>query len=43
MKRDLLVDYLSALERLNVAQWQHKEILTVGIGDGLGATISSTD
>ena len=35
IKRDLLVDYLSALERLKVAQWEHKEILTIGIGDGL--------
>ena len=35
IKRDLLVDYLSTLEQLKVAQWQHKEILTIGIGDGL--------
>jgi hypothetical protein len=35
MKRDLLVDYLSTMERLKVAQWEHKEILTIGIGDGL--------
>ena len=36
MKRDLLVDYLSSLEQLKVAQWEHKEILTIGIGnDGL--------
>ena len=25
MKRDLLLDYLSNLEQLKVAQWQHKE------------------
>jgi hypothetical protein len=35
IKRDLLVDYLSTMERLKVAQWEHKEILTIGIGDGL--------
>ena len=35
MKRDLLLDYLSNLEQLKVAQWQHKEILTIEIGDGL--------
>ena len=35
IKRDLLVDYLSALERLKVAQWEHKEILTMGMADGL--------
>ena len=35
MKRDLLVDYLETLEKLKVAQWDHKEILTIGTGDGL--------
>ena len=35
MKGDLLIDYLFALERLKVAQFEHKEILTIGIGDGL--------
>jgi len=43
VKGDLLIDYLSALERLKVAQFEHKEILTIGIGDGLALRISSTD
>ena len=35
MKRDLLVDYLSTLERLKVADWEHKQILAAGMGDGV--------
>jgi hypothetical protein len=34
-KRDLLVEYLSSLERLKVAEWEHKELLTAGMGDGV--------
>ena len=35
MKRDLLVEYLSTLERLKVADWEHKQILAAGMGDGV--------
>lgn len=36
-KRDLLVEYLSTLERLKVAEREHKEILAAGTSDGLTA------
>ena len=35
VKHDLLIEYLSTLEQLQIAQWEHKEILTIGVGDGL--------
>ena len=35
VKRDLLVEYLSTLERLKVADWEHKQILAAGMGDGV--------
>jgi hypothetical protein len=34
-KRDLLVGYLSTLERPKVADWEHKQILAAGMGDGI--------
>ena len=36
MKRDLLVAYLSTLERLKAADWEHKQIVAAGI-DGVGS------
>jgi hypothetical protein len=35
VKRDLLVEYLSTLQQLKVADWEHKQILVVGTGDGV--------
>jgi len=35
IKRSLLLEHLSALERLKLAEREHKEILKAGIGDGL--------
>ena len=35
VKRDLLVEYLSTLERLKAADWEHKQILAAGTGDGV--------
>ena len=35
VKRDLLVEYLSMLERLKAADWEHKQILAAGIGEGV--------
>ena len=35
VKRQLLADYLARLERCKVAEQEHKEILTVGTGDGV--------
>ena len=37
MKRDLLLDYLSTLEKLKVAEREHKEILAAGTSDGAAA------
>jgi spermidine synthase len=35
LKRQLLADYMASLEHLKVAEQEHKEILTVGTGDGV--------
>jgi hypothetical protein len=35
VKRDLLVAYLTTLQRLKLAEWEHKEILAAGMGDGV--------
>ena len=37
IKRDLLVEYLSTLERLKGAEREHKEILATGRSDGVAA------
>ena len=37
MKRDLLLDHLSRLEKPKVAEREHKEILGAGTGDGAAA------
>ena len=37
IKRDLLLEHLSKLERLKVAEREHKEILAVGPSDGAAA------
>ena len=33
VKRDLLVEYPSTLQRLKIAQWEHKEILAAKSDD----------
>jgi len=35
MKGDLLREYMAALEKLKVAQTQHKEIVAAGTGEGV--------
>ena len=35
IKRDLLVEYLSTLERLKVVDWEHNQILPGGTADGV--------
>ena len=35
MKRDLLREYMAALEKLKVAQTEHEEILAAGTAEGL--------
>jgi hypothetical protein len=40
MKRDLLREYMSALEKLKVAQREHEEILAAGTGES-GASRST--
>ena len=36
VKRDLLVAYLATLERLKVADWEHKQIVAAGTVNGAG-------
>jgi len=35
VKRDLLLEYLSTLERLKAADWEHKQILAARMEDGV--------
>jgi hypothetical protein len=37
MKRDLLLDYGSTLEKLKIAEREHQEILAAGTSDGAAA------